>query len=207
MTDFLDEVQEFHKQESISKFLHKYTKFIIGVSILIVLVSGSYVYYQNYQESKQSRHSENYYTVFEKNDLKGIQKLSEENAEGFSDFAALNYSYILEQKGQNKDAFEKYKSLIKNSNYVEIVNYAIYKAGMIALKQNDKNMLKEYVYFSKEASGSAFKELVTITDSLISYQESKNKSQVISSLNKIKSDSKDREIIEMIESLITKIKN
>ena len=69
MNDLLDEVQEFQKQEFVSKFLQKYGKIIITICFSIVIATAIFVYWQNKVEQKQEDFGLKFYNAQQSNDL------------------------------------------------------------------------------------------------------------------------------------------
>ena len=203
MTDFLDEVQELYKQESLNRFLGKYSKIILAVSLLIVLVSSVIVYYQYRQEQKQLAFSIKYFNAVQKKEPNDFKKIANDHAKGFSDMALLNYA-----SSQNyDDGFKIFKSLAQDSKFEEIRNYAIYHAGMIALKTNKKEFLEEYVKIKRLTKGSAFKNLIDLINPLVDLSINKNDKLAVENIRKINTNSLSPDLLYLRNNVLNYTEN
>ena len=203
MTDFLDEVQELYKQESLNRFLGKYSKIILAISLLIVLVSSIIVYYQYRQEQKQLAFSIKYFNAVQKKEPDDFKKIAADHAKGFSDMALLNYA-----SSQNyDDGFKIFKSLAQDSKFEEIRNYAIYHAGMIALKTNKKEFLEEYVKIKRLTKGSAFKNLIDLINPLVDLSINKNNKLAVENIRKINTNSLSPDLLYLRNNVLNYTEN
>ncbi len=185
MNDLLDEVQEFQKQEFVSKFLKKYGKMIIGACVVIVICTAFWVYFNNKTENAQKDFSIKFYELYKTNNVKELEKLLSNKAQGFSDIAEIKLSLILSSKNQYKEAQKILMNLYKTSNYEAISNYSLYLYGMNAVYNNNQQEMQNFLNITKHINNNAFNKLLSFVEILC--QKEPNERETL--IEKIKSKS------------------
>jgi hypothetical protein len=207
MSDLLDEVQEFTKQEFVNNFLRKYTKYIIGTSLFIILIAAIYAFYQNNHISKQEKFGEEYFKIIQsKNPNKDLEKLIQTDAGGFSEVAALNYAQNIEKKDPNK-SMGVYTKLISTSDFKTITNYAIYRLGILALLHDNQEYLKVFHKNANVKNDSPFASLIKLTSVLVNIRSNQDSEKNLDYLEQIsKNTSNPAELRFIADSLKNNIK-
>ena len=191
MKDIIDEVREDLKEETFSKIITKYGKYIISIILLIVGITAAYVYQENRYISKQRELSQQYYNAF----LAGItkdqlpQELLKNKDNIYSNLAYFKKVSMLIETKEYKQAAGLLHSIIKDSDHIEIKNLAkIYLASIIKNYSIEDNKIIS-ILRSSIGKKEPFNDLMTLSLAQLLIRDGK-KEEAVKVLNELELENK-----------------
>lgn len=118
MVDFIDEVNADLRQERFNRFWQKIGAYVVAASVVIVVATVGTVLWQNHRTNRQSAAAEAFLAADK--ELKAqryneaasaFAKVSEQNAQGFTELAKMREAYAWTKAGKDNEALAAYRKI------------------------------------------------------------------------------------------------
>ncbi|MDC0549182.1 tetratricopeptide repeat protein [Alphaproteobacteria bacterium] len=147
MADIFDEVSEELKQDQLIQFWKKYSKFIISLFILLVLLVSTYQFYMMWNEKKLTESSEQFFSGLEKLDNKDFEKSAEiflnsslDQKDGYRVLSIFGLAHSNFENGKISEMVSNYQTIYEDKT---IGNYYQDLARILSVMKDNKSNFSE----------------------------------------------------------------
>ncbi|MCE3233525.1 MAG: hypothetical protein K0R98_1782 [Rickettsiaceae bacterium] len=190
MVDLIDEIKEDLQQEKYAQLWHKYSNYIIGFLVAIVLSTVVFVWWKNHSSSKSEELGNDLYRAFVTEKGKNpeasldLYKAIEQKGGAAASVASLREAGLLLSSDKNDEALAIYKSISdgKSPDEVKDLAYILYAYNSIETSDNAEILAKLKSMTEKDSAFKySAKELIAFYEfRLGKYDEAKKLFQELS---------------------------
>ena len=160
MTDFIREIEEDLRADRAQELWQRYGKVVIGLAIAVVVATGVYVAWRNYQHKKLEAEGEKLAAglmLADKGDADGafaaLANVAANASSGYAAMAELNAAKIAVEKDRIDDALALYDKIAANAGYDPLLRtLAVVQGGYQRIGRVEHGALKARL--SSISSGS-----------------------------------------------------